>query len=107
MQSDAGLDALDVKLNQVLNGKVVRKDLVHRIKKGTNVPTFVLEFLLARYCASAQRVRAFTCSEPSPNCAVRSARRVANSLRMELTSSATSTASSGSSLNTWASSSRM
>jgi ATP-dependent Lon protease len=52
MQSDAGLDALDVKLNQVLNGKVVRKDLVHRIKKGTNVPTFVLEFLLARYCAS-------------------------------------------------------
>jgi ATP-dependent Lon protease len=52
MLSDASLDALDVKLNQVLNGKVVRKDLVHRIKKGTNVPTFVLEFLLARYCAS-------------------------------------------------------
>jgi hypothetical protein len=26
MQSDAGLDALDVKLNQFLNGKVVRKD---------------------------------------------------------------------------------
>jgi ATP-dependent Lon protease len=52
MQSEAGLDALDVKLNQVFNGKVVRKDLVHRIKKGTNVPTFVLEFLLARYCAS-------------------------------------------------------
>jgi hypothetical protein len=25
---------------------------LHRIKKGTNVPTFVLEFLLARYCAS-------------------------------------------------------
>ena len=39
-------------MNQVLNGKVVRKDLVHRIKRGTNVPTFVLEFLLARYCAS-------------------------------------------------------
>jgi ATP-dependent Lon protease len=52
MQFDAGLDGLDVKLNQVLNGKVVRKDLVHRIKTGTNVPTFVLEFLLARYCAS-------------------------------------------------------
>lgn len=31
---------------------MVRKDLLHRIKKGTNVPTFVLEFLLARYCAS-------------------------------------------------------
>jgi ATP-dependent Lon protease len=52
MLSNSGLDALDLKLNQVLNGKVVRKDLVHRIKRGTNVPTFVLEFLLARYCAS-------------------------------------------------------
>jgi ATP-dependent Lon protease len=52
MSSDAGLDALDVKLNQAFDGKVVRKDLLHRIKKGTNVPTFVLEFLLARYCAS-------------------------------------------------------
>lgn len=46
------MDALDRQLLDVLDGKVVRKDLVHRIKKGTNVPTFVLEFLLARYCAS-------------------------------------------------------
>lgn len=46
------MDTLDKKLNDVFSGKVVRKDLVHRIKKGTNVPTFVLEFLLARYCAS-------------------------------------------------------
>lgn len=46
------MDAIDEKLNQLFDGKVVRKDLVHRIKKGTNVPTFVLEFLLARYCAS-------------------------------------------------------
>lgn len=46
------MDALDTKLNSLFDGKVVRKDLVHRIKKGTNVPTFVLEFLLARYCAS-------------------------------------------------------
>ena len=46
------MDALDQKLNSVFDGKVVRKDLLHRIKKGTNVPTFVLEFLLARYCAS-------------------------------------------------------
>lgn len=45
-------DALDTKLLAVFDGKVVRKDLLHRIKKGTNVPTFVLEFLLARYCAS-------------------------------------------------------
>jgi ATP-dependent Lon protease len=45
-------DALDEKLLAIFDGKVVRKDLLHRIKKGTNVPTFVLEFLLARYCAS-------------------------------------------------------
>ena len=45
-------DVLDEKLIDVFGGKVVRKDLVHRIKKGTNVPTFVLEFLLARYCAT-------------------------------------------------------
>ena len=46
------MDTLDQKLLSVFDGKVVRKDLLHRIKKGTNVPTFVLEFLLARYCAS-------------------------------------------------------
>lgn len=46
------MDALDQKLNEVFDGKVVRKELLHRIKKGTNVPTFVLEFLLAKYCAS-------------------------------------------------------
>ncbi|MDF9799778.1 ATP-dependent Lon protease [Catalinimonas alkaloidigena] len=46
------MDALDQKLTTAFDGKVVRKDLLHRIKKGTNVPTFVLEFLLARYCAS-------------------------------------------------------
>ena len=45
-------DDLDRKLSAAFDGKVVRKDLLHRIKKGTNVPTFVLEFLLARYCAS-------------------------------------------------------
>jgi ATP-dependent Lon protease len=52
MPSDVVLDNLDRKLNEVFGGKVVRKDLLHRIKRGTNVPTFVLEFLLARYCAS-------------------------------------------------------
>jgi ATP-dependent Lon protease len=45
-------DALDLKLNEVFPGKVVRKDLLLQVKKGTNVPSFVLEFLLARYCAS-------------------------------------------------------
>ena len=46
------MDELDKKVTSIFDGKVVRKDLLHRIKKGTNVPTFVLEFLLARYCAS-------------------------------------------------------
>lgn len=46
------MDELDQKLNATFDGKVLRKDLLHRIKKGTNVPTFVLEFLLAKYCAS-------------------------------------------------------
>lgn len=45
-------DVLDDKLNEVYPGRAVRKDLLHQIKKGTNVPSFVLEFLLARYCAS-------------------------------------------------------
>ncbi len=52
MQFEMEMDDLDRKLNETFDGKVVRKDLLHRIKKGTNVPTFVLEFLLARYCAS-------------------------------------------------------
>lgn len=46
------MDELDRQLTSKFDGKVVRKDLLHRIKKGTNVPTFVLEFLLARFCAS-------------------------------------------------------
>lgn len=46
------MNDLDQKLTATFDGKVLRKDLLHRIKKGTNVPTFVLEFLLARFCAS-------------------------------------------------------
>lgn len=46
------MNELDQKLTETFDGKVLRKDLLHRIKKGTNVPTFVLEFLLARFCAS-------------------------------------------------------
>lgn len=46
------MSELDQKLTATFDGKVLRKDLLHRIKKGTNVPTFVLEFLLARFCAS-------------------------------------------------------
>lgn len=46
------MDALDIKLYEAFPGKVVRKDLLHEIKRAVNVPSFVLEFLLSRYCAS-------------------------------------------------------
>jgi ATP-dependent Lon protease len=35
---------------------VVRKDLVRKVKVGANVPVFVLEFLLGKYCASSDEV---------------------------------------------------
>ncbi len=46
------LDDLDRKLHQHFAGKVVRKDLVPPLKGGVNVPSYVLEYLLGRYCAS-------------------------------------------------------
>lgn len=46
------MNTLDIKLNEAFPGKVVRKDLLHEIKRAVNVPSFVLEFLLSRYCAS-------------------------------------------------------
>jgi ATP-dependent Lon protease len=49
-------DALDDKVNRVFAGKVVRKDLVRKVKVGANVPVFVLEFLLGKYCASSDEV---------------------------------------------------
>src|SRR5437870_4259533 len=45
-------DPLDRLLTTVYAGKVVRKDLLHQIKGGENVPSYVLEYLLGRYCAS-------------------------------------------------------
>src|SRR5208283_3652401 len=49
-------DALDDKVNRTFAGKVVRKDLVRKVKVGANVPVFVLEFLLGKYCASSDEV---------------------------------------------------
>jgi ATP-dependent Lon protease len=42
----------DVKVSDVFAGKVVRKDLVRKLKVGANVPVFVLEYLLGKYCAT-------------------------------------------------------
>ena len=45
-------DVLDPKVTRTFAGKVVRKDLLHQIKGGENVPSYVLEYLLGKYCAS-------------------------------------------------------
>lgn len=49
-------DTLDDKVDAAFSGKVVRKDLVRNVKVGANVPVFVLEFLLGKYCASSDPV---------------------------------------------------
>ncbi|MCC6130030.1 MAG: protease Lon-related BREX system protein BrxL [Acidobacteria bacterium] len=56
MGSAPARDPLDEKANRLFAGKVVRKDLVRKVKVGTNVPVFVLEFLLGKYCASSDEV---------------------------------------------------
>ena len=42
----------DIKVLDNFPGKVVRKDLTALMKKGANVPTYVLEYLLGMYCAT-------------------------------------------------------
>ena len=46
------LDALDQKSADAFDGYVVRKDLVRKYARQYPVPTYVVEFLLGRYCAS-------------------------------------------------------
>ena len=46
------MDILDKKLIEYFPGKVVRKDLTSLMKKGANVPTYVLEYLLGMYCST-------------------------------------------------------
>jgi ATP-dependent Lon protease len=46
------MSELDRKATNVFAGKVVRKDLVRKVKVGANVPVFVLEYLLGKYCAT-------------------------------------------------------
>jgi ATP-dependent Lon protease len=43
---------LDQVANETFPGRVVRKDLLRRAKVGANVPVYVLEYLLGKYCAS-------------------------------------------------------
>ena len=46
------MDELDRKILDKFAGKVVRKDLTSLLKKGANVPTYVLEYLLGMYCST-------------------------------------------------------
>ena len=46
------MNELDTKILEAFPGKVVRKDLTSLMKKGANVPTYVLEYLLGMYCAT-------------------------------------------------------
>ncbi|MEG2934273.1 MAG: BREX system Lon protease-like protein BrxL, partial [Gordonibacter sp.] len=45
-------DDLDHKVVEAFPGKIVRKDLTALMKRGANVPTFVLEYLLGMYCST-------------------------------------------------------
>lgn len=46
------MDTFDEKVIEAFPGKVVRKDLTALMKKGANVPTYVLEYLLGMYCTT-------------------------------------------------------
>ena len=46
------LDDLDRKAATAFPGQLVRKDLVQRFRGQFPVPTYVVEFMLGRYCAS-------------------------------------------------------
>lgn len=46
------MDLLDRKIVELFPGKIVRKDLTALMKRGANVPTFVLEYLLGMYCST-------------------------------------------------------
>ena len=46
------LDQLDRKAAVAFEGYIVRKDLVRTFSRQFPVPTYVVEFLLGRYCAT-------------------------------------------------------
>ena len=46
------MDEFDRKVIDAFPGKAVRKDLTGLMKKGANVPTYVLEYLLGMYCTT-------------------------------------------------------
>ena len=47
------MNALDMKLNDIFPGYVVRKDLVKLVTSNSSIPNYVLEFLLGQNCATS------------------------------------------------------
>lgn len=47
------MNSFDTKINDLFAGLVVRKDLVKIVKGNAIVPSYVLEYLLGQYCATA------------------------------------------------------
>jgi len=53
MNTPIVLDELDTLAVDLFPGLVVRKDLLRRMRSSFGVPAFVIEFLLGKYCSSA------------------------------------------------------
>lgn len=51
-QGGISMNTFDKKVIDAFPGKSVRKDLTALMKKGANVPTYVLEYLLGMYCTT-------------------------------------------------------
>lgn len=51
------VDSLDQKLISAFPGRVVRKDLVQRLKVGFSIPVYVLEYLLGKYCSTTDETQ--------------------------------------------------
>ncbi len=51
------VDALDGKLSEYFPGRVVRKNLVQRLKVGFSIPVYVLEYLLGKYCSTTDEAQ--------------------------------------------------
>ena len=51
------VDDLDKKLSEHFPGRVVRKDLVQRLKVGFSIPVYVVEYLLGKYCSTTDEMQ--------------------------------------------------
>ena len=60
------LDELDKKMALAFEGYIVRKDLVRTFARQFPVPTYVVEFMLGRYCATTDEAEI---EEGSQDCA--------------------------------------